>query len=571
MTTHRLLVALEEGADLTALTPAEQALVEAGRAELSFDVAAARRLLSSADVPLELEPMKRLLTLRVRLRDAPDGALDDALDELRALSRGDDPALGARAHHLEGVVHLRRGRIEEAERAFVTALGASADPAFRSHVLDGFGQALLGAGAWNEARRVLTAVARDKERRGDRVGTAITVGHLALLELRLGRPVEAAAVANRWLQTAGPSPVLTRLRLATLALGAEADAGLPLSRLSEVESLVFAAGETHHPLIGFAAVALARTTGAAREWLEVAREHLVAPSDVALLRYWEAVLGVAPEPDDAYLERMQQLFRASPLPSEAEILTRLFLAARARAGDPLAARRHLDAAYACAARANNPLWQDRVDRASRTLDPEGLSARLVERFSGRSLDELSQTVHEEVTVVFADLVGFTPRTLELAPEDVMATVRGLFELAVPLMTRHRVRPLSYLGDGLLAVAEGEGHERRGLCFAQDLVARAARVSIARRALGEKWGLDLRAGVATGKVVLGTLGTLFKLEFAAIGPATNLASRLQGAAAEGEVLAATLPGEHTDFSACPVTLPLKGWRDEVRAIRYTQRG
>lgn len=562
---------MEEDGAVAGLSEGARALVLAGRAETSFDTEGARKLLATPGLAKDLEPLRRLLALRVRLRDAPDGDLATLTHELLSMAETDDLALRARVLHTLGALLVRRGLLDDAERALTSALALSEDAVFRTHVLDGFGQALLGAGAWNEARRVLLAVAREKKARGDRVGTAITVGHTVLLELRLGRPADAARLANETLSTLGALPILTRLRLATLALGAEADAGLPLSRLAEVESLVFAAGETRHPLLGFAAVALARTTGAPGEWLEVAHEHLTAPSDVALLRYWEAVLGVSPEPDDAYLERMEALFRASPLPSEAEVLTRLFLATRAKGRDPAALHRHLDAAYACAARANNPLWLDRVDRACRALDPEGIGDRLVERFSGRSLGELSKTIHEEVTIVFADLVGFTPRTLDLQPDDVMATVRGLFELAVPLMTRHRVRPISYLGDGLLAVAEGEGHAKRGLAFAQDLVARAGRVSTVRKALGEKWGLDLRAGVATGPVVLGTLGTLFKLEFAAIGPATNLAARLQGAAAPGEVMAAAEGGEHPDFVSEPVSLSLKGWTGPVGATRFSLRG
>src|SRR4029079_6786934 len=113
-----------------------------------------------------------------------------------------------------------------------------------------------------------------------------------------------------------------------------------------------------------------------------------------------------------------------------------------------------------------------VDDATGQLDPSAHSERIARRFSGRSRRELQQTTREEVTIIFADLVNFTPRTLELEPEDVMETVRGLFELGVPIMTKHRVTPISYMGDGLLAICQGEEHQRRGLSFARDLVARA---------------------------------------------------------------------------------------------------
>lgn len=217
---------------------------------------------------------------------------------------------------------------------------------------------------------------------------------------------------------------------------------------------------------------------------------------------------------------------------------------------------------------NNPLWMKWVDDATADHDPEQHSERVAHRFTGRSRRELQRTTREDCTIIFADLVNFTPRTLELLPEEVMDTVRGLFELGVPLLTKHRVTPISYMGDGLLALCQGEEHQRRGLSFARDLVARAGRVSRVRRILANGWPLDLRVGVASGPVVLGTLGTSFKTEFAAIGVATNLAARLQLKAEPGEVLcsAHTVRAAKLDLPA--ETMSLKGFEkwDGVEACR-----
>jgi adenylate cyclase len=225
---------------------------------------------------------------------------------------------------------------------------------------------------------------------------------------------------------------------------------------------------------------------------------------------------------------------------------------------------------------NNPLWTKWVDDATSELDPERHSERVAHRFTGRSRRELQRTTREECTIIFADLVSFTPRTLELLPEEVMDTVRGLFELGVPLLTKHRVTPISYMGDGLLALCQGDEHERRGLAFARDLVARAGRVTRVRRILGGGWPLDLRAGVASGPVVLGTLGTSFKIEFAAIGVATNLAARLQSKAAPGEVMCSAHTVRAARLELPAETMSLKGFEkwDGVEACRirvYTPDG
>jgi class 3 adenylate cyclase len=157
------------------------------------------------------------------------------------------------------------------------------------------------------------------------------------------------------------------------------------------------------------------------------------------------------------------------------------------------------------------------------------------RFTGGSAADLDRTVRTDASIVFADLVGFTPRSEHMSAEEVMDTVRCLFELSVPVLARHRVQPLSYRGDGLLACARGEDHERRALAFAREFTRRAARATAVRHAMGRDWGLDVRAGVASGPVVLGVLGTLFKLEYVVNGRTANLAARLQSSAKPNEVV------------------------------------
>jgi class 3 adenylate cyclase len=151
----------------------------------------------------------------------------------------------------------------------------------------------------------------------------------------------------------------------------------------------------------------------------------------------------------------------------------------------------------------------------------------------------------------------------------METVRSVFELAVPLLAKHKVRPLQHLGDGLLAACQGDDHSRRGLHFAIDFVQRTNSASRIRRAQGEEWGLDLRAGVNSGSVVFGMLGSSFKQEWLAIGKTTNLAARLQSKGEIGEVV--TLPeiAEQVgyDFSSDTVELhPMKGFSEPVPLLR-----
>jgi class 3 adenylate cyclase len=214
---------------------------------------------------------------------------------------------------------------------------------------------------------------------------------------------------------------------------------------------------------------------------------------------------------------------------------------------------------------NNPLWTKWLDDVARRLDPDCMAEHVARRFSGSPRGEMEQTHREDVTIVFADLAGFTQRSVALEPEAVMSTVRGLFELAMPVMLAHRVTPITYMGDGLLAMTRADDHERRGLEFALALLRRAGYVSRLRAALGDAWPLHLRAGVASGPVVLGSIGSALKLDFAAIGLTTNLAARLQASASPQEVVCSEPTARRAGVDGPFEELVLKGF-DKVGPVR-----
>jgi class 3 adenylate cyclase len=289
-----------------------------------------------------------------------------------------------------------------------------------------------------------------------------------------------------------------------------------------------------------------------------------------LIDYWRIRLQPADQRDPDWKESLQQSIDALGTVSEGEILTRLLLAEEQMAqGDHKGAVRQLDQAFTRAIESNHPGWQEQVGRVFHVIDSEQYSRRTIERFSGRPAEEMEKTTTEDATIIFADLANFTSRSTELSAEEVMETVRSVFELAVPLLAKHQVRPLQHLGDGLLAACQGDDHSRRGLQFAIDLVERTNAASRIRRAQGETWGLDLRAGVNSGPVVFGLLGSSYKQEWLAIGKTTNLAARLQSKGEIGEVV--TLPEiaervGHVGSNDTVEAHPMKGFDEPVPLLR-----
>lgn len=560
-------------------------LAAAAAAQLAFDTGHARELLVRARPDVPEGPFRNvlaLLELRAGVRDAKADGVTEALaplEQLVASLPAAETPTRARALHLLAIARMRLGRVEPAEEAITEALAIVEDGPVRTWMSDTVAQLLIGQGAWSEAVRTLDTLIAKRRAASDNLGVAISAGHLSRLHTQLGRPEQGAAIATEALAAlAVDAPPLTRLRLHTLQVGAL----LECAELAEIElaaqdleRLLDTVPSAPHYLRGYAMMALGRARAAsgdepgARRWLERASAEVTLPAHVALLRYHEARIEPRVTRAAAWLEDFERLVEAADFVSEAEMKTRLLLAVHARDdGDEARMRERLDHAHRRAMSSNNPLWMKWIDDTTADLDPEQHSERVAHRFTGRSRRELQRTTRESCTIIFADLVNFTPRTLELPPEEVMDTVRGLFELGVPMLTKHRVTPITYMGDGLLALCQGEEHERRGLAFACDLVARAGRVSRVRRILGAGWPLDLRAGVASGPVVLGTLGTSFKTEFAAIGVATNLAARLQSKASPGEVMgsAKTVRAARLDLPA--ETMTLKGFEkwEGVEACR-----
>jgi class 3 adenylate cyclase/tetratricopeptide (TPR) repeat protein len=555
------------------------ALEEAHHAELRFRLEAASQALSRAllDLPREWRAVHELLRLRIAARTATAGSTSAALsDTERLLATELTPALRGRCLHLYGTLLLRLNRLDEAEAALASAIGLLGSGRARAWALDSFATVLTGQGAVEEARRLLRHLVEQKANDGDTLGAAISLGNLARLELRGGTASVAGELVqgalSRW-QSALEPLALLRLETAwveaTLA-GATNQAAAEAQRA--LEHRLHGLGGEQHYLIGFGHLALARAWDGERRRLALteAERQLSLPAHRALWAVWrESLLGDADDVD-GWLAALAPVFEDAGPNTEAELRAQLLVGSRARArGNAARAAQALDEAARGARGANNALWMGWVDEEWQKLDAAVAQERVLMRFSGVPPAQLNATRREAVTVLFADLVGFTSRSSELSPEEVMSTVRSLFEGLAVVLVKHRVRPLAYLGDGLLAICEGEAHEQRGANCALDLLRRAARLSVARRAAGERWGLDLRAGVASGFVVLGPLGNQIKLDFTAIGMPVNLAARLQGAAEPGQVLieekTAIAAGlEHPEREE----LTLKGVAGSTRAVRVT---
>ena len=142
-------------------------------------------------------------------------------------------------------------------------------------------------------------------------------------------------------------------------------------------------------------------------------------------------------------------------------------------------------------------------------------------------------VEREISVLFADLQGFTAFSETRPAPEVIAMLNRYWSAAVPATIQEGGVIERFAGDAILAVFNGAGdqpeHARQAIRAALGLQRAAAEI-----AEGEDWP-RFRVGINTGLAVVGNVGTAEQRSFTAIGDTTNLASRLQTLAEPGQVV------------------------------------
>jgi class 3 adenylate cyclase len=170
---------------------------------------------------------------------------------------------------------------------------------------------------------------------------------------------------------------------------------------------------------------------------------------------------------------------------------------------------------------------------ARFLSPQ--VARLVHE---RGLSSTMQQQRVQLSVVACDLRGFTSFAETAAPEEVIQFLRDYYQAIGDAVTEFGGTIKDFAGDGVLTLVGAplphSDHASRAVSMALRIRENATRVIEHWRSLGLELGLGI--GIASGFVTVGTIAGAGRLEYAAIGPAVNLASRLCDHAVSGQILA-----------------------------------
>jgi adenylate cyclase len=147
----------------------------------------------------------------------------------------------------------------------------------------------------------------------------------------------------------------------------------------------------------------------------------------------------------------------------------------------------------------------------------------------------SQTIadhFDSASILFADVVDFTPLAQRLPPAEVVAILDQLFSGFDTLVERHGLEKIKTIGDCYMAAAgvpdPSPDHARRAALLALDM-----REAVATWAGGDGFGLELRIGINSGPVIAGVIGSK-RFLYDLWGDAVNTASRMESHGTPGEI-------------------------------------
>jgi class 3 adenylate cyclase len=184
-------------------------------------------------------------------------------------------------------------------------------------------------------------------------------------------------------------------------------------------------------------------------------------------------------------------------------------------------------------RVNEALGQlDKLARLKRFLSP-----KVADLIVAGQLDDPLATRRREVTIMFVDVRGFTAFSETAAPEDVLGVLREYHGEVGRLVNEHEGTIEHFSGDGVMLIFNDPNilpdPALSAVRMAVDLRDAVTRLAANWKKLG--YSINCGFGIAQGFATIGTIGFPGRQDYGVIGAVNNLAARLCGEAAPGQIL------------------------------------
>ncbi|MBT7105220.1 MAG: FHA domain-containing protein [Planctomycetes bacterium] len=361
--------------------------------------------------------------------------------------------------------------------------------------------------------------------------------------------------------------LLTRSNLVEVAQGAIdlALRSLPVDRgflsLVEGDSLIPCASRSHEGIDSEGPMQLSSTI--AKQVLDERRAVLI--QDTGTMSNLAAAQSI--------IQMQIQSAMCAPLLQEGEVVGILYVDC-VLSKKPLG-KDHLDVICALALMASSALEQFRLRHAmeEEKRRRKDLSCRLSPNVVERVLAGKAElgSKETEISVLFADMVGFTTISENLTPREVVDLLNILFEELTDEVFKEDGTLDKYVGDALIAFfgAPEKQHDHAVRAVRSGLAMQSRIQQVA--AMHPEWPpLSLRIGINSGQAVVGDIGSVQRSDYTVIGDTVNIASRLESqVAAAGEVVVGPDTARECldlfELEQLPET-PLKGKKKMVQPWR-----
>jgi adenylate cyclase len=153
---------------------------------------------------------------------------------------------------------------------------------------------------------------------------------------------------------------------------------------------------------------------------------------------------------------------------------------------------------------------------------------------GRLPDGRLSPAESEISILFADLVGFTAISERVTPTAIAQLLNNLFEEMLQEVFGYGGTLDKYIGDCIMAFFGAPepqpDHAERAIAAAKGMLTRLERLN-----MNGFWQepLQLRIAINSGKAVVGDVGSSQRVEYTALGATINLAARMEAVCPPGE--------------------------------------
>jgi adenylate cyclase len=143
-----------------------------------------------------------------------------------------------------------------------------------------------------------------------------------------------------------------------------------------------------------------------------------------------------------------------------------------------------------------------------------------------------------VTMLMADLRGFSSASERQAPEQVITFLNQYLEIMTDVITRHQGTIDEFLGDGILvlfgAPTERSDDADRAVACAIDMQLELVKVNQYAHLMGVA-EVEMGVGIHTGEVIVGNIGSLKRAKYGIVGSHMNLTARIESYTVGGQIL------------------------------------